>query len=127
MENISPMPFNSRKLKNWIDFLYSFIFLILPNRKKISNRETGKYVYLHKVEKMEQFSLFFYVFSFISTKWKAFHCCHLFPRNAKKVKLLSLFLYTYFFSFSQSGLHFTNAIYFHEVENVSSMHCISLK
>ena len=78
-ENISPTSFNSTKWKNWIDFFYTFTFFlyfqelenvspihftsmkwkklkwfaILPNGKKISNRETGKYVYLHKVEKVK--------------------------------------------------------------------------
>ena len=60
---------------------------------------------------MEQFSLFLYVFDFISQKWKTIHRCHYFHEMQKK---LSNFL-----SFSRSGLYFTNAVFFHEVENVS--------
>ena len=94
-------------------------------RKKISNRETGKPAYLHRVGKMEQFSLSLYVFEFSSTKWKTFHGCHLFPRNAKKLSnfiflYIFLFIFMKWITFHQYGLfprsrkYFTYALYFLE-------------
>ena len=53
------------------------MIILLPKTKtkKISNNETGEYVYFRKVEKMD-FSLLLYIFDFISTKWKIFHHSH---------------------------------------------------
>ena len=131
MENISPIHFTPTKWKNlkW--------FSIIPNGKKISNWETAKHVYLHKVEKMEKFSLFLYVFDFISRKWKTFHRCHFFHEMLKK---LSNFLYffihiSFHFHFSKwitcslfprSGKYFINALYFLEVDKCL-MNCITAK
>ena len=94
-------------------------FMVLPNAKKMSNRKTGKYVYFHSVKNG--------VIFFISLRmWLHFHevekisSLPFISIKCKKKKWFSLVLYTYFFfPFSESGLYFTNALYFHEVENIT--------
>ena len=123
------MPFNSTRWKNWKTELIFFIPLffvsifrnwkifhksiLLPrNGENLNDLQYFQIENKYQIEKlentfistkwkkMEQFSFFLYAVNFISIKWRSFHLYHLFPRSAKKVKWFSLFLYTYFFSFS---------------------------
>ena len=105
-DNISPMPFNSTKWKNWVDFLYTFIFLFLF-------LGTG----------MENISPIHFTF----TKWKKLKWFTVLPNwkrisnretEKKKGKKWGNFLYfsTYLTLFPQSRKHFIVAIYFHEVQ-----------
>ena len=106
MENISTMPLNSTKWKNWIDFLYTFLFLFLfPG--------TGKYFtnpfYFHEMEKTEM----------IYTTSKLIKNTE-YRETVKYGKKWSNFLYfsTYLTLFPQSRKHFIVAIYFHEMQKV---------
>ena len=52
--------------------------------KNLSNRETGKYVYLNKLEKNRViFFISLHTFLSIFTKWITFRQCGLFPRSGK--------------------------------------------
>ena len=114
LENISTIHFTSTKWKK----LKSFT--VLPNRKKISNRETGKYVYLQSGKNWSNFLHFSTYSTSFPQNGKHFIVAIYFHKVQKKWSNFPyILIYIYFFSFSRNGLHFTNAVYFHKVENIS--------
>ena len=82
--------------------------------EKISNREFGKCVYSTKWKKMEEFSLFLYVFDFISTKWKNFIVAIHFQEEQNR---LSNFIYFF--------IHIS--FHVHKVDYISPVRFISTK
>ena len=108
LENISTIHFTSTKWKK----LKSFT--VLPNRKKISNRETGKYIYLQSGKNWSNFLHF----STYSTS---------FPQSGKH-----FIVAIYFHEVQKKWSNFPHILiyisfHFHEMDYISPMRFISTK